>query len=132
MSKLTEYKIKYEPSKFNDKKLKKIVAKHVSGVKKHFKYNGWDIDVDFLLEDIIHDYFGETIEDKVFGEVCNIDGVKIKLQIGENMTSRIMATREDYFAVYYDSWYNEIIILENGYKVTNYLEKDGYIHLGAL
>lgn len=128
---MNAFKLKYPKIKCKNKELKKIIDKHVIQAKKHFKEEGHDLDVSFITEDIIYDFFGEHITEYLYGQLCKIDNVHIELSIKDRHV-RKLAQKSDYFCVKYDYWENKIVILDRDYDVFKYREVDGYIHLGSL
>lgn len=114
-----------------DKKLKKIVKKYVKNIAKHFKQYGYSLNVDYIIDDILLDYFSQDLHLEVLGQLCKIENVVIEETLNAKLSSTY-AKKRDFVEVFYDSWYDKIVFRTDDDCITNFLEKNGFISLGVL
>jgi hypothetical protein len=51
-------------------RLNKIIDKHAKTMKTHFKKDGYDLDADYLLEDVIQEFMGYDLQGYIKGELA--------------------------------------------------------------
>lgn len=121
----------YDDVNITKKELKKIVKDELKDLKKHFKENGWNIDINSLQENILYRIFGFHLSETIKGELCKIEDVFIEFR-AENNLYRSLAVKENRVTAIYDEYKNKMLLIEGDYDVMNYRELDGYVFLGVL
>ena len=114
-----------------NKKLKKIINKEIEACKRHFEKHGFSLDVEYIVEGIINDYFGQAVKDEILGELCKIPEVYIEHKFYKKL-QRTYAKRKDYVEVFYDSWYDKIVFRTDNDNILDFRESKGFISLGLL
>ena len=114
-----------------NKKLKKIINKEVEECKRHFEKHGFALDVKYIVENVINDYFGQAVEDEILGELCKIPEVYIEHKFYKKL-QLTYAKKKGYVEVFYNSWYDEIVFRTDDDSILNFKESEGFIRLGVL
>jgi len=62
-------------------KVKKLILKEVESARNHFDTDGWDLNVNSIKEEVIHNLLGIDIDELLMSEMLNrIENINCKLQ----------------------------------------------------
>ena len=98
----------------------------------HFKEHGYDLDLNYLVEDFLYDAFGSHISEVISNKLAFDSGTNIVYRMGDDNT---LSLKGGHFPIYMDEYTGEIIVVDNsrdkGY-ISKYSEKSGYLDIGFL
>ena len=118
-------------TKVYGKDILKILKKEKKEMKDHFKENGHDLDLGFIVSDISYQLLGFHLSDLVYASLVDKD-----TEVAYSGKGAMLRKSDGYFPTYYDTYTGEIIIVNNAREskehIFEYSENNGYEFLGPL
>lgn len=125
------------PSKLKDvsktkEELLEILNKHVKETLRHFKKldQGWKLDKDMLVDDILFDILGFSIHDE-FSNLIHEKGLYTEI----TKDSFLVREKEDYNPIYYNERTGKIVVIDEPNDksyIFKYNENKGWYNIGRL
>lgn len=115
----------------DSEKLLKVLKKRAKEIKKHFKEDGWDLNMHSIREDIVYDVLGFHLGDIIQAYIAGKVGEEL---VYEN-NRFLLRKKGGHSPVYYDMWKDKFIVINNPDTkdyIMDYREVDGYLYLGGL